>query len=180
MPLLHQNVLCMQCYVCQDGAAPKRISSAFSPRSWRSASSAIQNADVLAAVTTRDDINLAICHFARLKYQIPRTIARVNNPRDAWLYTDVFSVDVPINQSDLMAQIIEEEMSMGDMMTLRFRDSIESDGRGREPGRARGARARALALAVDFDLGAVLVHDLGIALGLEFGLGGSPAATARA
>lgn len=78
----------------------------------------VNEADVLAAVTTRDDVNLAICHFARLKYKVPRTIARVNNPRDAWLFTDVFSVDVAVNQADIMAQMIEEEMSMGDMMTL--------------------------------------------------------------
>jgi trk system potassium uptake protein len=78
----------------------------------------IKEAHVLAAVTTRDDVNLAICHFAKLKYKVPRTIARVNNPRDAWLFTDVFSVDVAVNQSDIMSQMIEEEMSMGDMMTL--------------------------------------------------------------
>jgi trk system potassium uptake protein TrkA len=78
----------------------------------------IKDADVLAAVTTKDDVNLAICHFAKLKYKVPRTIARVNNPRDAWLFTDVLSVDVAVNQSDIMSQMIEEEMSMGDMMTL--------------------------------------------------------------
>jgi trk system potassium uptake protein TrkA len=78
----------------------------------------IKEANVLAAVTTRDDVNLAICHYAKLKYKVPRTIARVNNPRDAWLYTDLFSVDVAVNQSDIMSQMIEEEMSMGDMMTL--------------------------------------------------------------
>jgi trk system potassium uptake protein len=78
----------------------------------------VKEADVLAAVTTRDDVNLAICHFAKLKFKVPRTIARVNNPRDAWLFTDVFSVDVAVNQSDIMSQMIEEEMSMGDMMTL--------------------------------------------------------------
>ncbi|HEX7556428.1 MAG TPA: NAD-binding protein [Leptolinea sp.] len=78
----------------------------------------VKEADILAAVTTRDEVNLAICHFARLKYQVPRTIARVNNPRDAWLFDDVFNVDVAINQSALMSHIIEEEMSMGDMMTL--------------------------------------------------------------
>jgi trk system potassium uptake protein len=42
----------------------------------------------------------------------------VNNPRDAWLFDDVFSVDVAVNQSSIMSHIIEEEMSMGDMMTL--------------------------------------------------------------
>ncbi|NLF50341.1 MAG: NAD-binding protein [Leptolinea sp.] len=78
----------------------------------------LREADVLAAVTTRDEVNLAVCHFARLKYNVPRTIARVNNPRDAWLFDDVFSVDVAVNQASIMSHVIEEEMSMGDMMTL--------------------------------------------------------------
>lgn len=81
-------------------------------------SAGIQKAQVLAAVTTSDAENLAVCYYARQKYQVPRTIARVNNPRDSWLFDDTFHVDVAINQTELMAHIIEEEMSMGDMMTL--------------------------------------------------------------
>jgi trk system potassium uptake protein TrkA len=81
-------------------------------------SAGIQKAQVLAAVTTNDAENLAVCYYAREKYKVPRTIARVNNPRDAWLFDKTFHVDVAINQTELMAHIIEEEMSMGDMMTL--------------------------------------------------------------
>jgi trk system potassium uptake protein TrkA len=51
-------------------------------------------------------------------YGVARTIARVNNPRNAWLFDDKFCVDVAVNQAELMARLIEEEMSMGDMMTL--------------------------------------------------------------
>jgi trk system potassium uptake protein TrkA len=78
----------------------------------------IRNADVLAAVTTSDEDNLVLCYIARTLYGVRRTIARVNNPRDAWLYTDLFHVDVAVNQAEIMAHLIEEEMSMGDMMTL--------------------------------------------------------------
>ncbi len=78
----------------------------------------IAHADVLAAVTTSDEDNLVLCYIARTMYGMRRTIARVNNPRDSWLYTDLFHVDVAVNQSDIMAHLIEEEMSMGDMMTL--------------------------------------------------------------
>lgn len=78
----------------------------------------IQKAQVLAAVTTSDAENLAVCYYAREKYHVPRTIARVNNPRDSWLFDSKFRVDVAINQTEMMAHIIEEEMSMGDMMTL--------------------------------------------------------------
>src|SRR5512133_3685692 len=44
----------------------------------------IQRADVLAACTTHDEVNLTLCFLARKQYNVRRTIARVNNPRDAW------------------------------------------------------------------------------------------------
>jgi trk system potassium uptake protein TrkA len=81
-------------------------------------SAGIKDAQVLAAVTTSDEQNLALCFFARTKFNIRRTIARVNNPANAWLFDQKFHVDVAMNQSEIMASMIEEEMSMGDMMTL--------------------------------------------------------------
>jgi trk system potassium uptake protein TrkA len=78
----------------------------------------IQRANVLAAVTTSDEENLVLCYIARSQYNVHRTIARVNNPRDAWLFNNIFHVDVAVNHSEIMAHLIEEEMSMGDMMTL--------------------------------------------------------------
>ncbi len=77
-----------------------------------------ERAQVFVAVTTNDAENLALCYIAREKYKIGRTIARVNNPRSAWLFTDVFGVDVPVNSAEIMSRLIEEEMSLGDMMTL--------------------------------------------------------------
>ncbi|MGH8104419.1 MAG: NAD-binding protein, partial [bacterium] len=44
----------------------------------------IRRAQVLAACTSSDPDNLVICYFARTRYSVPRTIARVNNPRNAW------------------------------------------------------------------------------------------------
>ncbi len=78
----------------------------------------IHKADVVVACTTSDEINLVVCYLARTNFHVRRTIARVNNPRDAWLFNELFCVDVAINQAEIMARIIEEEMSMGDMMTL--------------------------------------------------------------
>ncbi len=78
----------------------------------------IERANVLAACTTSDEINLVLCYLARNRYQIKRTIARVNNPRDAWLFDEKFDVDVAVNQAELLSSLIQEEMSMGDMMTL--------------------------------------------------------------
>jgi trk system potassium uptake protein TrkA len=78
----------------------------------------IQKAQVVAACTTNDADNLTICFLARQLYQVNRTIARINNPRNAWLFDKKFHVDVALNNAEIMANLIEEEMSMGDMMTL--------------------------------------------------------------
>jgi trk system potassium uptake protein TrkA len=78
----------------------------------------IESANVLAACTSDDAENLALCYYARTRYGMPRTIARINNPRTAWLFDDLFHVDVALNQAQILASLIEEEMSLGDMMTL--------------------------------------------------------------
>jgi trk system potassium uptake protein len=78
----------------------------------------IRRADVVAAVTGDDEDNLVIATLARSEFSVRRVIARVNNPRNAWLYTPEMGVDVAINQADLMAKLIAEEMSLGDMLTL--------------------------------------------------------------
>lgn len=78
----------------------------------------VEKANVLVACTNDDASNLVICYLARTLFKVNRTIARVNNPRDAWLFDERFFVDEKITQADVMAHLIQEEMSMGDMMTL--------------------------------------------------------------
>ncbi len=78
----------------------------------------IQKAQVLAAVTNNDADNLVVCSLAREVYNVRRIIGRINNPRNAWLFTPNMGVDVALNNADLMAKLIEEEMSLGDMMTM--------------------------------------------------------------
>ncbi len=78
----------------------------------------IKSANVVAAVTGDDEDNLVVSTIARFEFRIRRVIARVNNPKNAWLFTPEMGVDVAIDQSDLMAKLIAEEMSLGDMMTL--------------------------------------------------------------
>lgn len=78
----------------------------------------IREANVIATVTSNDPINLAICFLAKTMFDVPRTIARVNNPDNAWLFNEKFHVDVSLNAADVLAHLIQEEMSLGDMMTL--------------------------------------------------------------
>lgn len=77
-----------------------------------------REAHAIAAVTSNDSLNLALCFIAKTMFDVPRTIARVNNPNNAWLFNDKFKVDVALNSADVLAHLIQEEMSLGDMMTL--------------------------------------------------------------
>jgi trk system potassium uptake protein len=90
-----------------DGSSPDLLESA-----------GIKRAQVLAAVTGEDETNLVICTLAHFEFNVPRVIGRVNNPKNAWLFTKQMGVDVALNQADILAKLIEEEMSLGDMMTL--------------------------------------------------------------
>jgi trk system potassium uptake protein TrkA len=78
----------------------------------------IRQCHALAAVTSTDSHNLAICFLGKTVFEVPRTISRINNPNNAWLFNDNFHVDVALNSSDVFAHLIQEEMSLGDMMTI--------------------------------------------------------------
>jgi trk system potassium uptake protein TrkA len=78
----------------------------------------IREANDVAAVTSNDSTNLALCFLAKTMFEVPRTIARVNNPNNAWLFNEKFKVDIALNSADVLAHLIQEEMSMGDMMTI--------------------------------------------------------------
>ena len=78
----------------------------------------LDKAQVLVACTNDDAANLVLCYLARTMFNVKRTVARINNPRNAWLFDQNFHVDETINQADVMAHLIQEEMSLGDMMTL--------------------------------------------------------------
>jgi len=74
----------------------------------------VHGAAVVAAVTGEDEDNLVVATLARFEYAVRRVIARVNNPRNAWLYTPEMGVDAALDQADLMARLIAGEMSLGD------------------------------------------------------------------
>ena len=78
----------------------------------------IRQVHAVAAVTSTDSANLAICYLAKSMFDVPRTISRINNPNNAWLFNENFHVDVALNAADVFAHLIQEEMSLGDMMTI--------------------------------------------------------------
>lgn len=78
----------------------------------------IRDVHAVAAVTNDDSSNLAVCYLSKTLFDVPRTIARVNNPNNDWLFDEHFKVDVSLNSADVLAHLIQEEMSLGDMMTI--------------------------------------------------------------
>jgi len=102
-----QEELPSEVIVSGDGSSPSVLESA-----------GIEQAQVLAAVTGEDEDNLVITTLGRFEFGVPRIIARVNNPKNVWLFTPEMGVDVALSQSDILAKLIAEEMSLGDMMTL--------------------------------------------------------------
>jgi trk system potassium uptake protein TrkA len=93
--------------IAGDGSSPSVLEQA-----------GVVHANVLAAVTGADDTNLVISSLARFEFKVPRVIGRVNNPKNAWLFTPEMGVDVSLNQAEILAHLVAEEMSLGDMMTL--------------------------------------------------------------
>lgn len=78
----------------------------------------VGEADVLVAVTGADETNLVASTLAKMEYGVPRVIARVNNPKNAWLYNAGMGVDVAVNQADLLAHLVVSEMDLKDVLTL--------------------------------------------------------------
>ena len=78
----------------------------------------IQKAQVLAAVTGSDETNLVVTSLGKFEFSVPRVIARVNNSKNAWLFTSDMGVDVALDQAEILAKLTAEEMSIGDMMTM--------------------------------------------------------------
>jgi trk system potassium uptake protein TrkA len=81
-------------------------------------SAGIYRANLIVVVTGADETNLVICSLARLEFKVPQIISRVNNPKNAWLYTPEMGVDIAINQAELLGHLIIEQLSLGDMMRL--------------------------------------------------------------
>lgn len=74
--------------------------------------------DVVVAVTDIDHTNVLASSLAKVEFGVPRTIARVVDPRLAWLFTPELGVDVALEQAELIARLVAEEMSLGELTTL--------------------------------------------------------------
>lgn len=78
----------------------------------------LNKADVVIAVTGHDEDNLVVCLLAKLEYNVPLTIGRINNPRNAWMFDKKRGVDIAVSSPHIIASLLEEEVSLGDVISL--------------------------------------------------------------
>lgn len=77
----------------------------------------IERTDVVAAVTGDDEDNLVICQLAKERFNVGRTVGRVNNPNNEHTFAEL-GIDVPVDSTKIIAKIIEEEVSFSDFVNL--------------------------------------------------------------
>ena len=74
--------------------------------------------DVMIAATGDDKANLVVSLLATTEFAVNRVVARVNDPRNEWLFTEDWGVDVAVSTPRLMAALVEEAVSVGDLVRL--------------------------------------------------------------
>ena len=72
----------------------------------------------MIAATGDDKVNLVVSLLAKTEYGVPRTVARVNNPKNEWLFNEAWGVDVAVSTPRLMSALVEEAVSVGDLVRL--------------------------------------------------------------
>jgi trk system potassium uptake protein TrkA len=80
--------------------------------------SGIQLCEVVIAATGDDKVNLVVSLLAKTEFAVPRVVARVNNPSNEWLFTDAWGVDVAVSTPRMLAAMVEEAVSVGDLVRL--------------------------------------------------------------
>ncbi|MFL6177341.1 MAG: potassium channel family protein [Ornithinibacter sp.] len=74
--------------------------------------------DVVVAATGDDKVNLVLSLLAKTEFGVPRTVARVNNPKNEWMFDEAWGVDVAVSTPRLMTALIEEAVSIGDLVRI--------------------------------------------------------------
>ena len=78
----------------------------------------LADCDVVVAATGDDKVNLVLSLLAKTEFAVPRTVARVNNPKNEWMFDEAWGVDVAVSTPRLMTALIEEAVSIGDLVRI--------------------------------------------------------------
>lgn len=85
--------------------------------------SALEKADLytcqaLIAATGDDKTNLVVSLLAKTEYGVPRVVARVNHPKNEWMFNESWGVDVAVSTPRILSALVEEAVSVGDLVPL--------------------------------------------------------------
>ncbi len=78
----------------------------------------LADADVIAAVTGDDEDNLVISLLSKQEFGVPRVVARVNNPKNEWMFNEVWGIDVSVSTPHLLTALVEEAVTVGSFIRL--------------------------------------------------------------
>jgi trk system potassium uptake protein len=87
----------------------------------------LESFNVVIAATGDDKANLVVSLLAKTEYGVPRVVARINHPNNEWLFNESWGVDVAVSTPRLLSALVEEAVSVGDLVRLMtFRQSEAS------------------------------------------------------
>jgi trk system potassium uptake protein TrkA len=78
----------------------------------------LDTCQVLIAATGDDKVNLVASLLAKTEYGVPRVVARVNHPKNEWMFDSSWGVDVSVSTPRIISAIVEEAVSVGDVVRL--------------------------------------------------------------
>ena len=78
----------------------------------------LESCDVVIAATGDDKVNLVVSLLAKTEFAVRRVVARVNDPRNEWLFSANWGVDVAVSTPRLLAALVEEAVAVGDLVRL--------------------------------------------------------------
>jgi trk system potassium uptake protein TrkA len=78
----------------------------------------LNNCQVLVAATGDDKVNLVASLLGKTEYGVPRVVARINHPKNEWLFDQSWGVDVAVSTPRIIAALVEEAVSVGDVVRL--------------------------------------------------------------
>jgi trk system potassium uptake protein TrkA len=79
---------------------------------------ATSDMDVLVAATGDDEDNLVTSLLAKQEFAVPRVLARVNHPKNEWLFNEQWGVDAEVSPPHILTAMVEEAVSVGDLVRL--------------------------------------------------------------
>ena len=78
----------------------------------------LSDRDVVVSATGDDKVNLVVSLLAKTEFSVGRVVARINHPSNEWLFTEAWGVDVAVSTPRVLAALVEEAVSVGDLVRL--------------------------------------------------------------